>query len=96
MIEVKVEFLGSFSSELNELERTIPLQDGTTVGDLIELLARDLTKGEKFRNMVLDEQGNKRQYVLLMLNYKLLYRDPLGVKVPDKAKVVFAMPSAGG
>ena len=96
MIEVKVEFLGSFCSELNELERTVSLQDGTTMGDLISLLAQDLPRGEKFKKMVLDEQGNKRQYVLLMLNYKLLYRDPLGAKVPDKAKVVFAMPSAGG
>jgi hypothetical protein len=46
--------------------------------------------------MVLDEEGEKHRYVLLMMNYKLIYEDPLNVQIPDKAKVVFAMPSAGG
>ena len=46
--------------------------------------------------MVLDEQGNKQRYVLLMVNYKLVYQDPLQAKLPHQAKVVFAMPSAGG
>ncbi len=96
MIEVKIEFLGTFSSELKELERTVTLREGTTMGDLIRFLQQELPQGEKFGRMVLDEQGNKRQFVLLMLNYKLLYRDPLDVKVPDRAKVVFAMPAAGG
>ena len=96
MIEVKIEFLGTFSSELKELERTVTLREGTTMGDLIRFLQQELPQGEKFGRMDLDEQGNKRQFVLLMLNYKLLYRDPLDVKVPDRAKVVFAMPAAGG
>jgi hypothetical protein len=79
MKEVRVEFLGTFSSEL-----------------LIENLVRDLPKGGRFREMVLDEEGKKRTYVLLMMNYKLVYEDPMNVQIPDKAKVVFAMPSAGG
>ncbi len=96
MKEVKVEFLGTFSSELGELNKEVLLEDKANIGDLIEKLVGDLPKGERFREMVLDEEGKKHQYVLLMLNYKLVYEDPLNVRVPDKAKVVFAMPSAGG
>lgn len=96
MKEVKVEFLGTFSSELDELNKTVLLEDEATLGDLIENLARDLPKGGRFREMVLDEEGKKRRYVLLMMNYNLVYEDPLNVQIPDKAKVVFAMPSAGG
>jgi len=96
MKEVKVEFLGTFSSELGELNRTVSLEDDATLGDLIESLIRDLPKGGRFKEMVLDEEGKKRRYVLLMMNYKLIYEDPLNVQTPDKAKVVFAMPSAGG
>ncbi len=96
MVEVKVEFLGTFSSELGELTRTVTLQDTCTIGDLIAHLEEALEKGERFKKMVLDENGNKQPFVLLMLNYKLLYKDPLQVAIPDGAKVVFAMPSAGG
>ena len=96
MKQVKVEFLGTFCSEVGELDKTLLLEDGATIGDLIETLASDLPKGARFREMVLDEEGNKRRYVLLMLNYKQVYEDPLKVRIPDKAKVVFAMPSAGG
>jgi molybdopterin converting factor small subunit len=96
MKEVKVEFLGTFSSELGELNRTVLLKDEATLGDLIESLIQDLPKGERFKEMVLDEEGKKKTYVLLMMNYKLVYEDPLNVQIPDKAKVVFAMPSAGG
>lgn len=93
---MRVEFLGTFSSELAELNRTVFLEAESTLGDLIEKLAGDLPKGRRFREMVLDEEGRKHPYVLLMLNYKLVYKDPLNVRIPDKAKVVFAMPSAGG
>jgi molybdopterin converting factor small subunit len=96
MIEVKVEFLGSFCSELGELERRVALDDGATLGDLVSHLVRNLAKGERFQQMVLDEQGNKQRYVLLMMNYRLLHQNPLEVKILDQAKVVFAMPSAGG
>jgi len=96
MKEVKVEFLGTFSSELGELNKTVLLEDDATIGDLIESLIRDLPKGGRFREMVLDEEGKKHRYVLLMMNYKLIYEDPLNVQIPDEAKVVFAMPSAGG
>ena len=95
-INDNLEFLGTFASELGELARTVTLQDKCTVGDLIEHLAETLGKGDRFKSMVLDENGNKQPFVLLMLNYKLLYRDPFKVTIPDKAKVVFAMPSAGG
>ncbi len=96
MIEVKVEFLGSFSSELGELNRKVTLPEEATIGDLVEHLIQNLAKGERFREMFLDEEGNKRRYVLLMMNYKHLYQEPLEVKIPDRAKVVFAMPPAGG
>jgi len=96
MKEVNVEFLGTFSSELDELNKTVLLEDEATIGDLIENLVRDLPKGGRFREMVLDGEGKKNRYVLLMMNYKLVYEDPLNVQIPDKAKVVFAMPSAGG
>ena len=96
MKEVKVEFLGTFSSELGELNREVHLEEEANLGDLIERLAADLPKGKRFREMVLDEEGKKHPFVLLMLNYKLVYQDPLNVRIPDKAKVVFAMPSAGG
>lgn len=91
-----MEFLGTFSSELGELTRTVTLQDKCTVGDLIVHLSETLDKGDRFKSMVLDENGNKQPFVLLMLNYRLLYKDPLQVPIPEKAKVVFAMPSAGG
>lgn len=96
MKTVRVEFLGTFSSELGELNREVLLEDEANIGNLIEKLVRDLPKGERFREMVLDEEGRKQPYVLLMLNYKLLYADPLNVRIPDNSKVVFAMPSAGG
>lgn len=96
MIEVKVEFLGSFCSELGELERKVVLEEGATIRDLVRDLTQNLARGERFRQMVLDEHGAKQRYVLLMMNYNLLYQEPLEVKIPDKAKVVFSMPSAGG
>ena len=96
MIEVKVESLGSFASEIGELEKTVTLQEGAAIGDLIAVLIRDLANGQRFKEMVLNEQGKKRKYVLLMLNYNLLYQDPLEERIPDRAKVVFAMPAAGG
>lgn len=96
MIEVKVEFLGSFCSELGELERKVVLEEGATIRDLVRHLIQNLVRGERFGQMVLDEHGAKQRYVLLMMNYNLLYREPLEVEIPDKAKVVFSMPSAGG
>lgn len=96
MKTVWVEFLGTFSSELGELAKEVSLEDEASIGDLIEKLVRELPKGDRFREMVLDEEGKKQQYVLLMMNYKNLYEDPLNILIPDKAKVVFAMPSAGG
>jgi hypothetical protein len=96
MKTVMVEFLGTFSSELGELNREVLVEDEASMGDLIEKLIGDLPKGARFKEMVLDDEGKKHPYVLLMLNYKLVYEDPLNVRIPDKAKVVFAMPSAGG
>jgi molybdopterin converting factor small subunit len=96
MIEVKVEFLGSFTSELGELNKEVTLPEGATIGDLVEHLTQSLAKGDRFQKMVLDEEGNKQKYVLLMVNYEHLYQEPLDIKIPDKAKVVFAMPVAGG
>ena len=96
MIAVTVEFLGTFSSELGEVDKTVALPEGATIRDLVQHLSQNLAKGERFRKMVLDEEGNKQRYVLLMLNYEHLYQQPLEMKIPDKAKVIFAMPVAGG
>ena len=60
MIEVKVEFLGTFSSELDELDRQIELVDGATVGDLVDHLTRTLPKGERFRGWCWTSRGTSR------------------------------------
>jgi molybdopterin synthase sulfur carrier subunit len=75
-------------------EREIELKAGSTVGDLLEDLA---STNREFKEAAFEESGQLRDWVLLMINKKMI--DPvqaLGMQLHEGDEIAILPPVAGG
>jgi sulfur-carrier protein len=90
---IEVKFLTRFLEITGE--RKIQIDDANNVSDLINTLL--MKYGEKFKGLLLDADGNLRDYLKIMLNGEDI-RDINGLETPlnDGDQVVMFQTIAGG
>jgi molybdopterin synthase sulfur carrier subunit len=74
-------------------ELEIELKDGSTVRDLLKVLALE---NERLKKEAFDESGKLKDYVLLMKNRKMVDRDSLDVPLAQGDEVAIFPPVSGG
>lgn len=90
---VKVMAFASFREILGR-ERELELKAGSTVGDLLDVLA---STNRRFKEAAFEEPGQLREWVLLMINKKRI--DPfqdLGAELHEGDEIAILPPVAGG
>jgi len=93
-VQVTVRTIGPFSDRMGFQQLTIRLA-GHTVNDLLQQLCKE--RGEQFRNAVLDEKGNLRSYIKLLVNGRGLHLlQGLKTVLADGDVVAIFPPVAGG
>jgi molybdopterin synthase sulfur carrier subunit len=93
-MQVVVRTIGPFSDKMGFQQLTIQLT-GHTVSDLLQQLCKE--RGDKFRNVILDEKGNLRSYVKLLVNGRGLHLlEGLKTVLADGDVVAIFPPVAGG
>lgn len=90
---IDVKFLTRFLEVTGE--RNTQIDDVNNVSDLINILLKKY--GEKFKDLLLDSDGNLRDYLKIMLNGEDI-RDIKGLETPlnDGDQVVMFQTIAGG
>jgi molybdopterin converting factor small subunit len=86
-ITVTVRFFANVELFMGKKETALTLDDSNepTVGDVIAEISR--LEGKDLEGMVTDDQGKSRGAVRVVLNDKLLYRDPLQARVKNGDRI---------
>ncbi len=99
MIEVSINFYGVIRDTVDKREIEITLPDEATVKDLIEFLVKKY--GNKFKERVLDPEGNLRKSVKLSIGDRVIRNDGMDERLKSKNSsksevTIFIFPQLGG
>ncbi len=95
-IVVTAKFLANVEIFMGKREVKLRLDDSSkrTVGDVITEITK--LEGKDLKSMVMDEQGNSRAMVRIVLNDRLLLQNPFEAPVKDGDMILIFPLLAGG